>query len=66
MSRTIEKKAVSTSEIRSMGAFRKRYFPKSDDERASTREPEAVGAKLAKESLDRFREVLSSLNRKQA
>jgi len=66
MSKKMDKGPAEATEICTIAEFRERYLPIMDDERAKPREPEDIGAKLAKESLDRLQLALSSLNQKTA
>ena len=62
MKRRREKEKTGKNEFRSFGDFRKRFYPKSVQEGNShSPDPEEVGEKLAKDSLDRLQAALAAM-----
>ncbi len=56
------KEKTDKREIRSVADFRKRFYPKPvNHETPESPDPEEVGDKLAKESLDRLQEALAAM-----
>ena len=57
------KQKTDKREIRSIADFRRRFYPKSvdSDEASETPDPEEVGEKVAKESLDRLQAALAAM-----
>ena len=56
------KEKTDKREICSIADFRMRFYPKSVEQEASeSPDPEEVGEKLAKESLDRLQTVLAAM-----
>ena len=56
-----KKEKTEKRELRSFADFRKRFYPKPvDRDIPELLDPEEVGAKLAKESLDRLQAALSA------
>jgi len=55
------KEKTSKQEIRSFAEFRKRFYPEPvEEDTPDLPDPEEVGEKLAKESLDRLQAALSA------
>jgi len=55
------KQKTSKHEIRSLADFKKRFYPEPvEDDAPEFPDPEEVGEKLAKESLDRLQAALSA------
>ena len=55
------KEKTEKRELRSFAAFKKRFYPKPmEQDVPELPDPEEVGAKLAKESLDRLQAALSA------
>jgi len=55
------KEKTDKGEIRSFAGFKKRFYPKPVNHEASEScDPEEVGEKLAKESLDRLQAALAT------
>ncbi|HXT39965.1 MAG TPA: hypothetical protein VN887_08080 [Candidatus Angelobacter sp.] len=56
------KEKADKREIRSVADFRKRFYPKPvNHEPSESPDPEEVGEKLAKESLDRLQAALAAM-----
>ena len=57
-----DKEKTDKREIRSFADFRERFYPKPvNHETSDSPDPEKVGEKLAKESLDRLQAALAAL-----
>jgi hypothetical protein len=62
MKKQLQKTKAETSEVRSFGDFRKRFYPDSAKDACDEPcAPEEVGEKMAKESLHRLKAALTTL-----